>query len=700
MRRKRSTQDCPSYIKEHGIDDVTETVDFQKIIRGMYRHILLVLLFGLVGALFGGYFANKFSSTYEAQSVLIYNNTAPAAASADDLDILHFTLSSAVEMIKLPSNLRAVKGILGLDESVNDLDSMVTVDIPILDSNLINIVVEAEDENLAVDIANTLASVSVKNSKNLARRQWQEAYRYFKDRSLNLRGELDQQVAQIGDFRKANHHISFDSTGMVANDTLSTAEQHLQQAKLNYSSLLVEYENLKREYSKIPSTINRPVGPDPSLLNRIAQIETILLDARTRYSPTNPKIIALQSQLDELQRQQNNPAPVDGDVELFSESNPVRAQLDLSLISMQARLRASLKLKEDLEEIVGTLSTERANLNEQQVALLEMLNSKNQLELKVVANEETLRRVEVKLNLGRGDLELYQQAESAFPYDRTYMVYALPILGLLFGAFMGAIFALAIEITDGRVRTEKQVSFYYNIPCLSVIPQIPFLTSSNAERKTKFYIRSLIDRMNQEAMPYQTIAIASSTHREGKSFLSYFMGLHYARAGLNVAVVQFDPIKSGFGPALNDDSKSLEDYLRGKASIEEIIQRGSPDIIAVDDPATLLDCSESVEVEQLMEELRIRYDKVILDIPGLVEEEVGISLAKLAETTLFVIGSSVVKKNFVDTCLKELSLFGVKVSGIVLNRVAAPYIDNARIRVQGKKGHRRQPDYDTISENG
>jgi Mrp family chromosome partitioning ATPase len=88
---------------------------------------------------------------------------------------------------------------------------------------------------------------------------------------------------------------------------------------------------------------------------------------------------------------------------------------------------------------------------------------------------------------------------------------------------------------------------------------------------------------------------------------------------------------------------------------------------------------------QLLDSLRSAYDIIIIDGPGVLEDEYTNNVAVLADISIFIIGALVTNKNAIDQSFQELDKFRVKPSGIVLNRVLPLYIEDEKIKAEMKR---------------
>ena len=676
---KEKSSDTSTIIKDKGIDTLPYNLEFHKLLRGILRHIPLILIITFISTALAAYYSYRLAHTYSTQSVLIYSQEA-GKATDEKYQILHINLSSAIDMITLPVHLKAVKSILGLDLSIEELKKMISVALPGRDSNLISINVTANNPNLAIDIANTLADVVVKSTKELNQRQWQNAYSYFKNQETTLRQNLDEQSKEISTYRKDHRFMGMDIGSSSSLESLRNAEARLEAANLEYTRLLVEYENLNREFSKIPDRIPRAAAENSALKSKMLQIESALLDARSKYAPENPKIRALEDQLADLQKsveKQSQEKPDSKEAQFSSEPNPLKEKLNIELIGMQAKLRAAQKMKEDIADTVTADKKEVANWSEEQSTFAKLLDRKNSLEYQIRANDQTQRLVEVMLNLGKGDLELYQNADKAFSLENSIWVELLPTAAFILGSLLGIGCSLVSEIFDKKIRTTKQVNMSYNLPCIATIPEWQLLWKNNSEKKSLFYIRQIAERLHLLEQ-FSSIGVASSISGEGKSSIAFHLAKYYANLGKKVLLLELDPRPNPFANEETLAPAFLESYLKGESSIDDITFHGNPARIKIGEHPHMKELVKGDAMKNLLSSVKKSYEIILIDTPGIIEEEFAINTVSLADICLFVIGSSIVDKKYVDASLREFEVHGVRPIGIVLNRVLPIYEENLR----------------------
>ena len=296
-----NTTDSKRYrlVKDYNIEDFTSRLDFHRIWRGVLRRVWLIILVAIVTTGAFGLLAHHLSKGFVADAYLMYEMDSSKLL-PNGFPLAHFTITSATEVITLPENLGAVRAILGLEYTEKQLEKMVTVTPPVGDSNLLDIQVVADTPSVAMDIANTLAQVVVKNAQEFAKRQLKVAYDYFRKQADGLRDKLDADSKEVTAFRSKNKFLELSPEGSLSIKGLLDLQARLAQANETFNGSLIEYENLRREAAKLPDTVARASLGDSPAQRMLAQAELSLLDARSRYAAENPKIKMLEAQVEEL----------------------------------------------------------------------------------------------------------------------------------------------------------------------------------------------------------------------------------------------------------------------------------------------------------------------------------------------------------------------------------------------------------------
>lgn len=181
----------------------------------------------------------------------------------------------------------------------------------------------------------------------------------------------------------------------------------------------------------------------------------------------------------------------------------------------------------------------------------------------------------------------------------------------------------------------------------------------------------------------QTILITSSFHGEGKSFISANLAATYVNANDKVLLIDCDmrrgrqreifEIKDRYRLGLSNlliDSKwrANLDYYIYHTSIKnlDVLTAGS----VPPNPNILL---ESLKIEKVFEELKKKYDIIILDAPPVGGLADALILSRLADVVLIVARAEKTSKELLQGTKEALDNVNANIAGVVLNGSTRKY---------------------------
>lgn len=687
VRRRQSI-----YRRDDQDEEAGGSLDLKKVVSGIRTHVWVILICVLLGGI-GGFLAKRhLSHRYLAEAYVVFK-TQEKQKIGKNFQMLPMSLGTVFQMMRLPMHYQAVRSILDLDEPLGKVMKSVWVNLPEEKSNLIKISSNRKDPQEAADIANALATVLVKRSEELRRGQLQTAHQYFRLRLNAIEERLEKADEAMAAFRMENPHfeLSSGSSRLIA-ETVN-AEEDFQSALLAYNSTLVEYENLRNEVERYPEQKARIDMESSPLKNRIDSAEWALLEAKTKYLDDNPKIKVLESSLQELKKvaeEQNSIL----DLASLYETNPIREQLNIELMRFQGKLHSSKQIKEDLEKVIAEKKMQMEELPAQQMQFARLRHRKASAQAEHENLVESVNAVEAMIAIGKGDLELYHKApvpdRLATRFDK--ILFAFPLLGAFFGAFLGMFFSAIMEIFDSRLVTQTELEKIYRIPCLQTFPEVPNLQPDQAEDELLFYTRALFERLQQVcSSSFQTLAIASATDGEGKSTIASVLASYIGkRLDRRTLLLTFDNDKQFASYPFEPPEAYLEDWICGDAAMQEIIAKEEIDIVRGRNDSNTLELLQTDVMRQLWKKFIKTYDHIIIDVPAVINGILYARLTNLADDTLYVVGSTKVYRKDVDSSLEALSDMAVIPCGLVLLSIPSVYMAEKRMisereRKQGNK---------------
>ena len=677
-----------SVIKEIKSDEFSDHYDRQKLLSGIPRHSKLVIFLTLLFSLFGAYGTYHYLTGRQASAILVYQpdetKTLPGGLPFNTPNFI-----TQLELIMVPSNMQAVKTMLGIDESTKALQSQFEIPFPRVDSNLIRIIARGDH---SVEKVNALARVAVKSSQDYYKDQVKQALFNYKDQLQFTMQEQVKQLGEIEEFKKSNKYYDLDEKNSISLNKLLDVRKREQDANIFYTTLMVEYENIKRESQKPVSEINQN-SPETiyALRDRLLKVESILADAKIKLAATNPRIAALEN---EYQRIKDELAKTDDNGEGYV-SPLARERLGGDLLTMQAKVRSSQKNWEQLYQELQDTEKKMEGFPKIQIEFQKLMQDKKLIDDQIVFLNTSIDKTRLLLNSPKGALGIYQLAESADVLKDSWWVKYLPFIGAIFGFLAGIIAAFAIEMTDKYLRTLKQVNLYYNVPGLIAIPEFKNINSKNSYEYLLLFIRDLSDRLDsilkRNAIPTNKFSMTflSTQNGEGRTLIAYSLAKYYKDHRRKVIFLEFDTESLSSLDGGETPKASLIEVLKGEASWRDALINGQVDTLSVGQGDIYLkELIKSEAMDKLILDLKENYQVIIIDTPGLLFSDIGTNLAYHTDASLFLIGSGITEKSNVDLTLSQLDDKGIRPLGIVLNHVEPTYIEDKRVLNWAKEKHK------------
>lgn len=173
----------------------------------------------------------------------------------------------------------------------------------------------------------------------------------------------------------------------------------------------------------------------------------------------------------------------------------------------------------------------------------------------------------------------------------------------------------------------------------------------------------------------KVIAVTSALANEGKSSISF--RLAKSIAGLKKRVLYLDcDIRNSVTMSryeIHDQVKGLTEYLCGTAAMNDIVYRTQDKYMdTIFTGAVAPNPSELISgklFSLLLEEMRKRYDYIIVDTPPVNPVIDGALIAKQCDGTVLVVESGITDRMQALKAKRQLEYAGVKLLGVVLNKM-------------------------------
>ncbi|ADX67313.1 MULTISPECIES: exopolysaccharide transport family protein [Weeksella] len=545
-----------------------------------------------------------------------------------------------------------------LNEAIQRTSSNISI-VPVqTGANIVSVSKTATNLNEAVDIINTSLKVLIKNEmaeKNLATIKTKE---YLQSQLDKVKVKLDSASQNLTDLQKRERIYDFESKkGEVISAVTSLERERVMQIdRINALNSLIPKSN---------SSVNNMIalniaGLDVQYyMNYVAEIES--LENRKKemlltYQPQSEEIQLLNQQIAEARR---------------SIDNVVSAQ--------RRKLNSDLK---DIERKLSDYESQAQFLPQQEFSFLEANRG-------FAINDEMYNSLMTQLSIA--DMQIASNVSDILIVDNAQNLSQGPIapdrkqnyiIALVIGLAAPLLYIVLRELFDTKVKVIKDITSRTKIPLIGIIgnlgemnplividrPKSGIAESFRAVRSNlKFLYKKTAVHPNNK-----TILVTSFIGGEGKTFVSMNLASVLGAGDKKAVLLGLDLRK----PKIFDDFKlnnhiGVTNYLVDEARLQEIIQPTklpNLDIITAGPiPPNPSELILSTKMDELINQLKERYDYVVLDTPpiGLVSD--SYDLLKYADATLFISRYNYSERNFLNAVQSKYEDGELNNIGIILN---------------------------------
>jgi uncharacterized protein involved in exopolysaccharide biosynthesis len=647
-------------------------VDFQKLLKGLFRRKKLIagmtvvcLVVGLLGAI-------KASRVkYDSRSSILYRNERQQqllSSSGSLYTMKGMTRPTATSLIQRRSNMEQVVKTLNLPMKAEELAWQVDIKSEKNSQIILLQVTGFPRAGMAIQVANEVAAVAIADNAKFYRNQAISAAAQFLAQAEAARSELEGLNRKIADYQATNRLIEPSADAKAFLDSITVTSERLSNARIAYQSMLIRIQNYRQMIGGLSSEVLRESFEDNPLKRRISNTEVALMEARTHYGPDNPRVKQLEDEIKEMRRMIADKS-FDQNREQVFQPNPVKTQFETELMKLEAERTVLQKGVEQLESELKSIEERYKYLPRQQLELSSLQQSRMAVEEMFKAMKKSEENALSASRLDLADFEILEPARDEVAH-RSVLAFVLPVLATLLGLFGGLVLAVLLELMDPFLKTRRQVEGAYVVPLAPEIPRQAVLDAGNAPALFLPVCRQIFDRWQRWAAesPCSTLCVVSQGGGEGKSSLAYHVGRYCHSLGFKTIILDFD-CRDNVWLAASGARKGLEAYLRGEAEWLDVLgDAGGPASMKVGAPTLdLLELMNTPVMARLWETVKSRYDLVLVEGPGIMEDESSVFLAGLADRIIYVIGSTVSPKSAVDAAFLKMEEHHVRPSLLVLN---------------------------------
>ena len=523
---------------------------------------------------------------------------------------------------------------------------------------ILKLSLEGTNKARIVDYLNETVATLIKrqlDNKNL----FAENTIKFIDTTLKIM-ENDLKVAnnELRDFSRNNNVADLKAGSSAFQGQL--LEYDLQkdkiERKLNYYNSLSSYLRNSTDYSKLPAPSVAGIE-DPNIVGNVANLIGLSVRrSEMTYSVKNGDMFnSIDNEITSVKK-----VLLENINSAKSSIQYETSQVNNKLNEAEGKLRVLPEGEQELAKIIRKYDLSNSIYQT-------YLQKRNEALIVKAANLSDIQFIDPAKDIGGGLIG-----------PRTEVNY---VIAIFLGILIPLLIVFLIFFINNAIQNTDDISSLTKIPLIGVIGlkhtdsnlavfEKPKAALSESFRAIRSSLQFLYKKQKVEGS--KTLMLTSSVSGEGKTFCTVNIATVFAMSEKKTVIVGFDLRK----PKIFDDFNLKNDigavnYLIGQVSIDEIIHKTQIPyldvIISGPVPPNPSELIMGETMRELIEELKKRYDYVILDTPpvGLVTD--AVELSQYADVTLYITRQNFTKKEMINLLNNRVNRGELTNVSIVLN---------------------------------
>ena len=533
-------------------------------------------------------------------------------------------------------------------------------------TSLIEISVISEKPGEAAQIANKIAEVygEVRRLKRqevtasgieVLKTQWVEQDKKVRDKQSEVNKQKDE--LRISDVEAQG----FSAGSVLEPDTLRRIEASRIEAQTKLASIKTLYDEFKdRKHSELKQaiTVSYPDAQLGELLRNEADAQQKLADMLVNLSPEHPDVKRVAKIQETVTKQIDD--RIDGFI-LGLKAKVAQQQAEVDTLNKQVEAAKETDIRKSIERRPYFQA-------KRDLETLQILREK--LNMQIIAQE-----IDSKIPKSM-IVEIVDPAEPGLRPVKPNKPLNIS-LGIIVGLIIGVGLAFFIEYLDTSVKTIDDVERALQSPVLGVIPQNVGLLhedgpdSPHAEAYRVLRTNVLFSRKDPKL---NTITVVSGGAGEGKSTTLFNLAIVFAQNNQRVLVIDSDLRRPSLHKYMHvTNNIGLTSFLLKQNTLEEVIQTTSiPTLDFMPSgklPSSSLGILSSVQMKEMIRDLKRRYDFVFFDSPPIMGVSDASILASEVDMVLQVIQYRRYPQPMTIRAKQMVEKVGGNLLGIVLNNI-------------------------------
>ena len=573
-------------------------------------------------------------------------------------------IESVVSKLKLDKDPRYAKSV--------DVSKAVSEDItivPIRLSRLMDVKAQHPNPQQAAAIANTLVETFIQQNLDQKMGKSLEALRWLRNEADTLERDVGDKDLALQRYRVEKKMVSLGESQNIVLQALKQAQADLDKARGDAADAQRLNEEIERllnsgtSIDAIPRVANDLLIQD--MRKSLAEREALLANLLKRYKDKYPDVIRVREEIASLKDS------------IRRESQKVRdtiaAGADLAK-AKESTMAAELKKKEQ----------ESFELSQLRIQYDVLTRQADQSKLLYNIVLQRMKETDLTSKDKKQNMRVVDSAVVPLNPVKPRVVLTL-FLGVIGGLGVAIGLAFFVNYLDDSIKNQDDIETYLRLPFLGYIPNIK--TNSVLERDMQAHLHPQSNAaegfrtlraaiaLAPKADRYRVLAVTSTIPAEGKSLVASNLSIVVAQTGLKTLLVDADLRRPSVHKVFRLQSPvGLSSYLSEKVnSVDECIHTTEVphlDVVCCGAvPSSPSELAGSKRMSQFLQEVRNRYDRVVLDCPPVSAVSDPLIIASLSDGVVFVTKFNKIRRDHARKTVQRIQNAGIHILGVVLNDI-------------------------------
>ena len=258
------------------------------------------------------------------------------------------------------------------------------------------------------------------------------------------------------------------------------------------------------------------------------------------------------------------------------------------------------------------------------------------------------------------------------------------VLGFLIGIILSCGIIAFYAIARDTIRTKKDIQEKINQNCIGILPKVTFkkynkevdrsilidnpLTGDSFMETVRQLRNSIIGELDKAA---KAILFTSASPEEGKTTVSTNLAIALAKMEKRVILIDADIRNPSVEKAIIKYEKYNKSGLDSYSQIKNVPDLGINIMTFTVTEDNMWKVINTEYLEKIIEDLKQKYDYVIIDAPPCALVSDPITIAGVVDTTILVIKQDTVRTTRIKYAIDSLQSVNANILGCVLNSAAS-----------------------------